>query len=78
MDFLTLKKLGWINLTLPVVFAKAYFLKRVKPLFIVTFNIILGHIFPENFIKISKDMRSFSVNISYFHQFIGFFDISLL
>ena len=28
--------------------------ERVKPLFFVTFNIIIRHIFPENFIEIPQ------------------------
>ena len=39
---------------LPVVFRKMYLLKRGwNTVFFVTFNIIIRHIFPENFIEIS-------------------------
>ena len=39
----------------PVVFRKMYSLKRVKLWWLfVTFNIIISHIFPENFIKIPQ------------------------
>ena len=39
----------------PMVFPKMFFRKRVKPCFFcVTFNIIVSHIFPENFIEISQ------------------------
>ena len=44
---------------------------RVKHCFFVTFNISMSHIFPENFIEAfsrSENMKTFSVNISYFHQ----------
>ena len=50
--------------------------KRVGPLF-MTFNIIVSHIFPENFIKFpllcSENMKTISVNISYFQQFPSIF-----
>ena len=33
----------------------------------------MGHIFPENFIKIPQEiMNIFRVNINYFYQFFGF------
>ena len=60
--------------------------ESVKPWFFIIFNIILSLILLENFIskfhfKSSssrlEDMKIFSVNINYFHQFLGFFDISL-
>ena len=48
-------KEGWgaVNLTSPCGFLKTVSSKeRVKPWFFVTFNIIIGHIFPENFFEI--------------------------
>ena len=52
---LTLKRLGVINLTYPVVFPKVYFLDRGKALvFFVTFNIIIRKNFLENFIEIPE------------------------
>ena len=59
LSSLMLKWLGWgggggVNLTPPplVVFRKYVSSEeRVKPWFFVTFNIILRHIFPENFIE---------------------------
>ena len=48
---LTLKRLvGQIDPLPPMVFRKMYLLKR--PWFFVTFDIIISHIFPENFIEI--------------------------
>ena len=49
--------------------------ERVKPCFFVTFNIIISHIFPENFIEITQVVLAIFID---FHQFFGFFDISLL
>ena len=49
-----------VNLTPPstaVVFKKVSFKEKVKPWFFVTFNIILRHIFPENFIDFSQVLR---------------------
>ena len=64
----------WLS---PVVFRKINLLKRVKPWFFVTFNIIISRIFPENFYwnssSRSEIMKNLSVNISYFHRFSGFF-----
>ena len=46
---LTLKRLeGKCDSPVPVIFPKMHFLES----FYVTFNIIIGHIFPENFIEI--------------------------
>ena len=46
------KTAGGINLTPPCGFSKSVSSKeREKPWFFVTFNIILRHIFPENFIE---------------------------
>ena len=83
---LTQKQLG-VNLTpAPCSFLKNVSSKeRVKPWFIVTFNIIISHSFPENFIEIPQvvqKIRNISLSILAifidFHQFFGFFDISLL
>ena len=51
---LTLKRLGGVSLTLPPPygFSKSVsFKEREKPWFFVAFNIILRHIFAENFIE---------------------------
>ena len=50
------KKAGLVNLIPPPCgFSKAAFSReRVKPWFFVTFNIIIRHIFPENFIEFSQ------------------------
>ena len=45
----TLKGMGEVNLTHPLVF---FFEKEGKVMTFVAFNIIKRHIFPENFIKI--------------------------
>ena len=57
----------------------------VKPSFFVTFNIIISHIFHENFMEIPKVIHKLGrIYLSIlaifidFHQFSGFFDISLL
>ena len=59
--------------------------KKVKLWFFVTFNIIISHIFPENFIEIPQVVQniwrsflSILVILIDFHRFFGFFDISLL
>ena len=56
--------------------------ERVKPWFFVTFNIILRHMFPENFIEfpqvVQKIWRNSLSILANFHQFFGFFDITLL
>ena len=56
--------------------------ERVKPWFFVTFNIILRHIFPENFIEfpqvVQKIWRNYLVIVANFHRFFWFFDITLL
>ena len=75
---------GRIQFDPPVVFPKMYLLereRRCKILFVFTFNIIICHIFPDNIIDICQvfqKMKIFSVNINYFYQFFGFFDIFLL
>ena len=51
---LTLKRLGG-QFNSPCGFSKNVFSKeRVKPCFFVTFNIIISHTFPENFIEIPQ------------------------
>ena len=50
----------------------------VKNCFVATFNIVISYIFPESSSTLSEDMKIFSVNINYFHQFFGFFDISFV
>ena len=58
---LTLKRLGGRggNLTPPYGFSKnvSSFFKKVKPWFFVTFNIIINHIFPENFTEIAQVVK---------------------
>ena len=58
---LTLKRLGVVNLTPhPRGFLKNVSSKqRVKTWFFVTINIIISHIFSENFIEIFKSFRSY-------------------
>ena len=52
---LTVKRLGGVNLTLPCRFSKNLSSKeRVKLCFFVTFNIIISHAFPRNFIEIPQ------------------------
>ena len=58
---------------------------RVKPCYFVTFNIILRHIFPENFIefpqvvqKIWRIFLSILVIFINFHRFFRFFNITSL
>ena len=79
---LTLKRLGVVNLTpspLPRFgFSKSVSSKeRVKPWFFVTFNIILRHIFPENFIEfpqvVQKIWRNSLSILANFHQFSSIF-----
>ena len=51
-----------------ICFSKNVFSRdRLKPWFVVTFDIILSHIFPGNFIEIPQIV----------FPFCGFFDISL-
>ena len=59
--------------------------ERVKPWFFMSFSIIISHIFFWKFrlssSSHSENMKTFSVNVSYFYQFslsFGFFDISFL
>ena len=59
-------------------FSKNVFsIERAKPLFFLTFNIALTHIFPENFIETAEVVQKISFNINYFRRFFGF-DIYLL
>ena len=58
--------------------------ETVKPCLFMTFNIIISHIFPENFIefpqvvqKLSRIPLSILAIFIDFHQFSGFLDISL-
>ena len=59
--------------------------ETLKPWFFVTFNIILKHIFPENFIEFPQVVQkiwriSLSILVIFinFPPFFGFFDITLL
>ena len=69
-----------------VVFRKLYLLNRGwKPVFFVTFNIIIGHIFPENFTEITQLVQKiWRISLSIlaifinFYLFSGFFDISFV
>ena len=75
--FLTLKRLGGVNLTPSCGFLKNVSSKeRVKPWLFVTFNIILKHIFPENFIEfpqvVQKIWRNSLSILAKFDQFFGF------
>ena len=59
------------------------FKDEVRLWFFVAFNImIISRIFPENFIEILQVVRRYEDSILAiyidFHQFLGFFDISLL
>ena len=57
-NLLTLKRLGKVNLTHYCGFSKnVLFRERVKPCFFVTFNIIISHIFHENFIEIPQVVK---------------------
>ena len=54
--------------------------ERVKPCFFVTFNIILRHIFPENFIEFPQVVQKiWTISLSilaifiHFHRFFGYF-----
>ena len=82
--FLILKRLG-NSLAPSVVFFKDVSAKEtVNSWFFVTFNIIISHIIPENFIEIPQVVQkiwrlSLTKLASFidFYQFFGFFDISL-
>ena len=69
---------GGVNLTSPCGFSKIVSSKkRVTPWFFVTFNIILRHIFPENFIEfpqvVQKIWRNSLSILANFHQFSSIF-----
>ena len=52
-----------------------YLLERVKPCFFVTFNIILSHIFLENFIEILEVVQKiWRISLSILTIFINFLD----
>ena len=74
-----LSKVGGVKLTpLPCSFSKIVSSKdRVKPWFFVTFNIIISHIFPENFIEITQVVQKIwgiSLTIlANFHRFASIF-----
>ena len=82
--FLILKRLG-NSLAPSVVFFKDVSAKEtVNSWFFVTFNIIISHIIPENFIEIPQVVQkiwrlSLTILAIFidFYQFFGFFDISL-
>ena len=86
--FLILKRLG-CNLTPPVFFFNESAKEIVNSWFFVTFNfltfnIIISHIIPENFIEIPQVVQkiwrlSLTILAIFidFYQFFGFFDISL-
>ena len=61
-------------------FSKNVFCKEgMKPVFSLALNIVISHIFPENFIGITQVVqKTFSISISYFHPFFVFFDIPLI
>ena len=70
---------GWggvVNLTHSLIISG----ESVKPCFFCDFYYFshLSWEFHRNFSHRSEDMKIFYVNIYYFHQFFGFFDISLL
>ena len=44
-------QIGWFLISGKVVSENVSSIERVEPWFFVTFNIILKHIFPENFIE---------------------------
>ena len=80
--WLILKRLGGINLTPPPPcgFSKnVSSIERVKAWFFVTFNIILGYIFPENFLEfpqvVQKILRNSQWILANFHQFSSIFSI---
>ena len=89
---LTLKRLegwrerGWgVNLTPPLwFFEKSILWWEGKTLVFLTVNIIIGHIFTENFIEVPQVVQKiWSISLSIltifidFHQFFVFFAISL-
>ena len=55
VSFVNPKKAGRCQFDLHCAFSKNAFSKeKVKPWFFVNFNIIISHIFPENFIEIHQ------------------------
>ena len=73
--YLTLKRLGRVNLTPhPSSFSKNVFSKeRVKTWFFVTFNIIIRHKFPKNFIEIPQFVQKLRrISLSILAIFINF------
>ena len=63
-------------------FEKLHPLKRMKPWFSVTFNFIISHIFPENFIEVPQVIQNICRNslsilaiFIDFHRLFGFFEI---
>ena len=83
LNFLfTLKRLGGqFDLTLPdplpAVFPIFFSRRRVKPWFLVTFNIIVSDIFPENFIEtyhvVKNILKFLSSVLAIFANFLIFF-----
>ena len=74
---LTIKHLGWGGMS----FSK----EKMKPCFFATFNIIIRHIFLENFIEVPQVVRktwriflSILANFIDFHRFFGLFLVSLV
>ena len=87
--FLSLKKMGrgWgagcVNLISRCGFSKNVFSReRVNLCFFVTFNVIVSHIFHENFnwsfSSHLEDMKNFFFVVNYIYQVFGFFHILLL
>ena len=83
-DALTLNKLGGGKFdSLLCFFHKCIFYnedKSFKSFFLMTFNIIISHIFPKNFIEIPQVVQKilrFSLSILTFSSIFQFFDISL-
>ena len=73
---LTLKRPG--GQIPPCVFSKMYLLKRGRnPDVFVTFNIIINHIFPENFLQISQVVQGiWRISLSILAIFIDFHRLS--
>ena len=80
-DALTLNKLGGGKFdSLLCFFHKCIFYREDKVLILMTFNIIISHIFPKNFIEIPQVVQKilrFSLSILTFSSIFQFFDISL-
>ena len=76
---LTLKRLGGQSDTTLWFSKNASSKERAKPWFFVTFNIIISHIFPENFIEITVVVQKIwriSLSILAVHGFSSIFWIS--